>query len=121
MSIVRGATSPDTAGKQDYRLIRELAEMKPSGFEGETEMRNPTVVLFVCISALLTTTLGSGCLSQADRVYATADKTDEQIRTGTWRVFADVPAPRFGGAAAVVQDKLHLFGGVNMNPHTQEG
>ena len=46
---------------------------------------------------------------------------DEQIENGTWIVLADVPEPRFGGAAAVVHDKLHLFGGVNMNPHTPEG
>lgn len=46
---------------------------------------------------------------------------DEQIENGTWIVLADVPEPRFGGAAAVVHDKLRLFGGVNMNPHTPEG
>jgi N-acetylneuraminic acid mutarotase len=32
-----------------------------------------------------------------------------------------VPVGRFGGAAAVVKGKLHLFGGVNMNPHTPQG
>lgn len=48
-------------------------------------------------------------------------KLDRQMENGTWRVLADVPVGRFGGAAAVVDDKLHLFGGVNMNPHTPEG
>jgi N-acetylneuraminic acid mutarotase len=43
------------------------------------------------------------------------------MKLGTWRGFAEVPAPRFGGAAAVVQGRLHLFGGVNMNPHTPQG
>ena len=33
----------------------------------------------------------------------------------------DVSVGRFGGAAAVVHGKLHLFGGVNMNPHRPEG
>ncbi len=46
---------------------------------------------------------------------------DRQMENGTWRVLADVPVGRFGGAAAVVDGKLHLFGGVNMNPHTPEG
>lgn len=46
---------------------------------------------------------------------------DEQIGTGSWKVLADVPVGRFGGAAAVVDGELHLFGGVNMNPHTPEG
>ena len=45
---------------------------------------------------------------------------EEQLRTGRWKVLADVPVGRFGGAAAVVKGKLHLFGGVNMNPHTPE-
>jgi len=48
-------------------------------------------------------------------------KLDKQMENGTWRVLADVPVGRFGGAAAVVDGKLHLFGGVNMNPHTPEG
>jgi len=53
--------------------------------------------------------------------YAGRAKLDRQIKTGKWRVLADVPVGRFGGAAAVVDGKLHLFGGVNMNPHTPEG
>jgi len=47
--------------------------------------------------------------------------SDEQIRNGRWIVLADLPVARFGGAAAVVDGKLHMFGGVNMNPHTPEG
>lgn len=47
--------------------------------------------------------------------------SEEQIRNGALTVLADLPVARFGGAGAVVQGKLHLFGGVNMNPHTPEG
>jgi len=50
-----------------------------------------------------------------------ATRLDEAMETGTWRILADVPVGRFGGAAAVVDGRLHLFGGVNMNPHTPEG
>ena len=46
---------------------------------------------------------------------------DERIRMGTWKVLSDLPVGRFGGAAAVVEGKLHVFGGVNMNPHTPKG
>ena len=46
---------------------------------------------------------------------------DGQAGSGKWMIVADVPVPRLGGAAAVVAEKLHLFGGVNMNPHTPEG
>jgi N-acetylneuraminic acid mutarotase len=47
--------------------------------------------------------------------------SNEQTKNGRWVVRADLPVARFGGAAAVVEGKLHMFGGVNMNPHTPEG
>jgi len=65
----------------------------------------------VGLSILLSVVIFAGCRMPVDR----------QIETGTWRILADVPVGRFGGAAAVVDGKLHLFGGVNMNPHTPEG
>ena len=36
----------------------------------------------------------------------------------TWKILSDIPRPRLGGAAAVVKNRLHIFGGVDMNPHT---
>ncbi|MBN2129598.1 MAG: hypothetical protein JW741_08880, partial [Sedimentisphaerales bacterium] len=72
-----------------------------------------------CISALLLGVLcASGCHMPTRGRQA---KLDRRIETGAWRVLADVPVGRFGGAAAVVKGRLHLFGGVNMNPHTPEG
>jgi N-acetylneuraminic acid mutarotase len=71
----------------------------------------------------------AGCLAFAgckslDREHprrAGRAAVDGQGDAGVWRIVADVPVPRLGGAAAVVDGKLHLFGGVNMNPHTPEG
>ena len=62
----------------------------------------------------------TGCRSGSGAADAGVS-LDRRIETGGWTVLADVPEPRLGGAAAVVDDKLHLFGGVNMNPHTPEG
>lgn len=62
-----------------------------------------------------------GCRSGECGTAAHQASLDRQIETGEWIAVADVPEPRLGGAAAVVQGKLHLFGGVNMNPHTPEG
>jgi len=61
----------------------------------------------------------NGCHTQ-DRA-AESGKGSELAACGRWKVLADVPEPRFGGAAAVVNGKLHIFGGVNMNPHTPDG
>ena len=64
--------------------------------------------------------LASGCSAIGNRA-AEMGKLNEQISGGKWRVLGDIPVERFGGAAAVVNGRLHLFGGVNMNPHTPEG
>ena len=64
--------------------------------------------------------LAGGCSAMGNRGAERA-KLNEQISRGEWRVMADIPVGRFGGAAAVVNGRLHLFGGVNMNPHTPEG
>lgn len=66
---------------------------------------------------LLSAAALAGCRTGVDRPI----RLDEAMETGTWRILADVPVGRFGGAAAVVDGRLHLFGGVNMNPHTPEG
>jgi N-acetylneuraminic acid mutarotase len=65
----------------------------------------------------------SGCQSPGPRsqIASAHVASDEQIKNGNWTVLADLPVARFGGAGAVVQGKFHLFGGVNMNPHTPEG
>lgn len=83
-------------------------------------MRAVAIVLFTCLGLSLILAVAGGCQSQR-RSANEAANLDEQIASGTWRVFPDVPVRRFGGAAAVVHGKLHLFGGVNMNPHTPEG
>jgi len=70
------------------------------------------------ISIFLWCLVFSGCRTPGSAGQA---KLDRQIESGTWRMLADVPVGRFGGAATVVDGKLHLFGGVNMNPHTPEG
>jgi len=46
---------------------------------------------------------------------------DVSLTGKKWKVLADIPTPRFGGAAAVINNKLHVLGGVNMNPHTPAG
>jgi N-acetylneuraminic acid mutarotase len=51
----------------------------------------------------------------------TDGKSGGALIEGKWKVLAPIPAPRLGGAAAVVDNKLHIFGGVDMNPHTPEG
>jgi hypothetical protein len=79
------------------------------------------IVLGTLSIGLLALLVAVGCRLVQPRSDAAQALLDEQIETGTWIVLADVPVPRFGGAAAVVKDQLHLFGGVNMNPHTPEG
>lgn len=74
-----------------------------------------------CTIVVLSLVLAGGCSLLERKTNVETTKLDERIRTGTWRVLADVPVGRFGGAAAVVGAKLHLFGGVNMNPHAPEG
>ena len=81
-------------------------------------MRKAVLTALLGLGVLQVLVLPGGCQLHRQGVDAALD---EQIASGTWRVFADVPVPRFGGAAAVVKGKLHLFGGVNMNPHTPEG
>ena len=82
-------------------------------------MKKSAAVWFICVALLPAMGLVGGCQSsQSDKANALLDK---QIAEGTWRVLSDIPVGRFGGAAAVVGDKLHVFGGVNMNPHTPEG
>jgi N-acetylneuraminic acid mutarotase len=76
------------------------------------------VSVFVMVALVVGCLLVAGCPSQTRMGPAVSD---QQIRHGTWNVRADIPEPRFGGAAAVVGHKLHVFGGVNMNPHTPEG
>ena len=77
-----------------------------------------TVPTIVCMLFLITFFM-SGC--QTKDASVDTSKTDSQVTGGRWKILADVPAPRFGGAGAVVNGKLHLFGGVNMNPHTPSG
>jgi len=72
-------------------------------------------------AVLVALLLVNGCQTTKQQPDAEEFMLDEHISSGTWRIFADVPVPRFGGAAAVVKGKFHLFGGVNMNPHTPEG
>jgi N-acetylneuraminic acid mutarotase len=65
----------------------------------------------------------AGCesLSPPSQTTPAQAVSEEQIKGGAWTVLADLPVARFGGAGAVVGGKLHLFGGVNMNPHTPQG
>lgn len=81
-------------------------------------MRNAVLTVLLGLGVWQVLVLAGGCQLRRQRVDAALD---ERIASGAWRIFADVPVPRFGGAAAVVQGRLHLFGGVNMNPHTPEG
>lgn len=67
------------------------------------------VSIIACVCCLLAL-LMNGCQAQ-----------EGSLRGKKWKVLADIPSPRFGGAAAVVNDKLHVLGGVNMNPHTPGG
>lgn len=78
---------------------------------------HPTILIAMCGVLLV------GCQSSNRRSQAGSDQADldEQIANGQWIILADVPEPRLGGAAAVVDGELHFFGGVNMNPHTPEG
>ena len=79
-------------------------------------MRKSLRIIFLCSGLIGLLGLFSGCQSGSNDA-----KIDQQIAHGTWRVLSDIPVGRFGGAAAVVRDKLHVFGGVNMNPHTPAG
>lgn len=54
-------------------------------------------------------------------LLALCQTQDAKLPGKKWKAFADTPVPRFGGAGAVVNNKLHMFGGVNMNPHTPGG
>ncbi len=80
--------------------------------------RIKTAATIVCVLFLFAFCM-SGC--QTKDASVDTGKTDSQVTGGRWKILADVPAPRFGGAGAVVNGKLHLFGGVNMNPHTPTG
>jgi N-acetylneuraminic acid mutarotase len=76
-------------------------------------IRCGAMTLTVCVACLVT--LSNGCKTCNEA------KSGQQLQAGRWKVLADVPVPRFGGAGSVVNGKLHLFGGVNMNPHTPAG
>lgn len=77
-----------------------------------------TVRIVMAVSAfLLPAALVTGCRTP----WSWQTGMGDAIEAGTWRILSDVPVGRFGGAAAVVDGRLHLFGGVNMNPHTPEG
>ncbi len=74
-------------------------------------------ILLVVSGLLLSAVAMTGCRTS----WSGQTDLNDAIETGGWRILADVPVGRFGGAAAVVDGRLHLFGGVNMNPHTPEG
>jgi hypothetical protein len=57
------------------------------------------VSVFVMVALVVGCLLVAGCPSQTRMGPAVSD---QQIRHGTWNVRADIPEPRFGGAAAVV-------------------
>ena len=77
--------------------------------------------LDVAIVAACLALAGCESLSPQSKTMPAQAVSAEQIRNGAWTVLADLPVARFGGAGAVVYGKLHLFGGVNMNPHTPQG
>jgi len=77
-------------------------------------MHRHTHLMTMFLALALTAMVCTGCQIRSTH-------TDLASLQGTWKILADVPEPRFGGAAAVVKSRLHIFGGVNMNPHTPQG
>lgn len=73
---------------------------------------------FICMLSLIIVFM-NGCQTQGAGIGA--NEVSRQEIVGTWRILADIPSPRFGGAGAVVNNKLHMFGGVDKNPHTPGG
>lgn len=79
---------------------------------------NKRTLIMICILSLIAVCV-NGCQTHGTGVGA--DEGSRQEIVVTWRILADIPTPRFGGAGAVVNNKLHMFGGVDMNPHTPTG
>jgi len=82
--------------------------------------REKCISIIICIFSIIIAAL-NGCDTQDTVVGVDTGDSGGEVISGGWKVLADVPVPRFGGAAAVVNGKLHLFGGVNINPHTPTG